>query len=233
MGVLAPSSDAVAETALASGLCVVNFFATWCEPCEHMNTVFAELSNELPALSFIQLDADMFPDMCERFSLESVPAFLFTTAGKQLDLLLGADAPELVARTRKHALTASISAEMPPAEPGTGSLSVVDASPPIEQRLHGLVRKAPLMLFMKGNPDAPRCGFSRQIVEILNGEGAKFDTFDILGDEEVRQALKTYSNWPTYPQLYADGELLGGLDIVKELKEEGELKESLPAAVFA
>ena len=60
-----------------------------------------------------------------------------------------------------------------------------------------------------------------------------FGTFDILTDEEVRQGLKTFSNWPTYPQLYADGKLLGGLDIVQEMQEEGELRESLPAAALA
>ena len=83
---------------------------------------------------------------------------------------------------------------------------------------------------MKGSPDAPRCGFSRQIAELLAAEKVKFDSFDILSDEEVRQGLKTFSNWPTYPQLYADGKLLGGLDVVKELQEEGELLDSLPAA---
>ena len=61
----------------------------------------------------------------------------------------------------------------------------------------------------------------------------RFGTFDILTDEEVRQGLKTFSNWPTYPQLYADGKLLGGLDIVQEMQEEGELRESLPAAALA
>lgn len=79
------------------------------------------------------------------------------------------------------------------------------------------------MLFMKGNKEAARCGFSRQTLEILNGAGVDYDTFDILQDEEVRQGLKTYSNWPTYPQLYVKGELIGGLDILKELKESGDL----------
>ena len=65
------------------------------------------------------------------------------------------------------------------------------------------------------------------------GEKVRFDTFDILTDEEVRQGLKTYSNWPTYPQLYADGKLLGGLDIVRELAEEDELLDSIPAAAKA
>ena len=85
------------------------------------------------------------------------------------------------------------------------------------------------MLFMKGTADAPRCGFSRQAIEMLQQDGISFSTFDILGDEEVRQGLKKFSNWPTYPQLYGDGKLVGGLDIMKELQEEGELASSLPA----
>lgn len=67
------------------------------------------------------------------------------------------------------------------------------------------------MLFMKGDPSTPKCGFSRQTVELLQSLNAEFGSFDILTDEEIRQGLKTYSDWPTYPQLYIDGQLIGGL----------------------
>ena len=80
---------------------------------------------------------------------------------------------------------------------------------------------------MKGDPAGPRCGFSNQMVAILEKAGAAFETFDILSDEEVRQGLKKLSQWPTYPQLYVKGELIGGLDIVKELQEAGELESAL------
>jgi len=70
---------------------------------------------------------------------------------------------------------------------------------------------------MKGTPDAPRCGFSNQIVEVLKVNDISFSSFDILEDNEVRQGLKEFSEWPTYPQLYIKGELMGGLDIVKEM----------------
>ena len=97
----------------------------------------------------------------------------------------------------------------------------------LNERLKSLTHQAKVMLFMKGSPDAPRCGFSRQIVEILKGTGKAFETFDILTDDEVRQGLKTFSNWPTYPQLYVGGELQGGLDIVKEYLENDELADLL------
>lgn len=84
------------------------------------------------------------------------------------------------------------------------------------------------MVFIKGTPDAPRCGFSRTIVGLLNDiKGLEYGYYDILGDEQVRQGLKTYSDWPTYPQLYHKGELLGGLDIVKELIASGDLATEL------
>lgn len=97
----------------------------------------------------------------------------------------------------------------------------------IDDRLKKLINQAPVVLFMKGNRDTPKCGFSRSIVTLLQGDDVEFSTFDILEDEEVRQELKVYSNWPTYPQLYVNGALVGGLDIVKEMKDEGSLKEQL------
>jgi len=93
----------------------------------------------------------------------------------------------------------------------------------LDARLQALINQAPVMLFMKGEPDAPQCGFSRTIVALLREHGVNFEHFDILEDEEVRQGLKRFSNWPTYPQVYAHGELLGGLDVCKDLAESGEL----------
>ena len=76
-------------------------------------------------------------------------------------------------------------------------------------RLKKLINSSKCVLFMKGDRDVPKCGFSRQTIELLNSLDAEYATFDIFSDEEVRQGLKTYSNWPTYPQLYIDGELIG------------------------
>lgn len=81
-------------------------------------------------------------------------------------------------------------------------------------RLAELVKAAPVMLFMKGTPSAPECGFSRQLVGILRENGVKYGFFNILADEDVRQGLKEFADWPTFPQLWVQGELVGGLDIV-------------------
>lgn len=78
-----------------------------------------------------------------------------------------------------------------------------------------------------GTPDAPQCGFSRTIVGILREENIEFSSFDILRDENIRAGLKTFSDWPTYPQLYVKGEFIGGLDVMKEMRKEGALKTQL------
>lgn len=86
----------------------------------------------------------------------------------------------------------------------------------LHTRLTNLVRAAPVMLFMKGTPSAPQCGFSRQLVGLLREQGVRYGFFNILADDEVRQGLKTFADWPTFPQLWVEGELVGGLDIVRE-----------------
>ena len=85
----------------------------------------------------------------------------------------------------------------------------------------------PVILFMKGNPEAPACGFSARTVAILQSLGARFAAVDILPDPRIRQELSAISNWPTIPQLFVDGELVGGCDIVSEMYQSGELAETL------
>jgi Grx4 family monothiol glutaredoxin len=107
-----------------------------------------------------------------------------------------------------------------PSDPQTApqySGGEVDSSASKEElhaRLGELVKAAPVMLFMKGTPSAPQCGFSRQTVSLLREKGVRYGFFNILADDEVRQGLKEFSEWPTFPQVYVGGELVGGLDIV-------------------
>ena len=99
----------------------------------------------------------------------------------------------------------------------------------IHDRIHGMVTGYPIMLFMKGTPDAPQCGFSSRVAMILKDAGQPFAAFDVLSDPTVRQGIKDYGNWPTIPQLYVNGELVGGSDIVSEMFMSGELKTLLDA----
>jgi len=97
-------------------------------------------------------------------------------------------------------------------------------------RIEELVKNHKVMLFMKGTKQIPACGFSNAVVQILKKEAVQFETFNILADPEVRQALKEYSSWPTYPQLYVGGKFVGGCDIVTEMHQSGELSKELAAA---
>ena len=93
----------------------------------------------------------------------------------------------------------------------------------LRARIETLLTSHKVMLFMKGTKSFPACGFSNTVVQILKREGVAFETFNILGDGDIRQGLKTYSSWPTFPQLYVDGKFVGGCDIVTEMHQNGEL----------
>lgn len=112
--------------------------------------------------------------------------------------------------------TKNLSAYVPPEQP---ALSELPKKEPVNKeelfkRLEQLVKAADVMLFMKGTPSSPQCGFSRKLVGLLRERSIRYGFFNILADDDVRQGLKEYSDWPTFPQLYVEGELLGGLDIV-------------------
>ena len=94
-----------------------------------------------------------------------------------------------------------------------------------QEKIKQQIGSSRIFLFMKGSPEAPMCGFSAQAVQLLGAVGANFSSFDVLSDSEIRQGIKTYSNWPTIPQLYIDGELVGGCDIMTELHRKGELQK--------
>jgi monothiol glutaredoxin len=106
-------------------------------------------------------------------------------------------------------------------------ITEADKSVELKSQIEKLLQSSKVLLFMKGNASAPMCGFSANSVAILKQLGVGFKTFNILNDPEVRQGLKEYSNWPTYPQLYVNGKLLGGNDIITEMYQSGELQDYL------
>lgn len=97
----------------------------------------------------------------------------------------------------------------------------------VQERIKKDIETHPVILFMKGSKLMPLCGFSGQVVEVLSGFGIDFETRNVLEDDELRQGIKTYSNWPTLPQLYINGEFIGGCDIIMQLQEQGELEKLL------
>ena len=104
-------------------------------------------------------------------------------------------------------------------------------TPELKTRIESTISSAPVVVFMKGNKLMPQCGFSNNVVQILNVLNVPYETFDVLEDYDIRQGIKEYSNWPTIPQVYVNGELIGGSDIMVELYQKGELQQMLEVAL--
>jgi monothiol glutaredoxin len=107
----------------------------------------------------------------------------------------------------------------------TKELSPSQIDGELNERIKSIIESDKVVLFMKGNSEMPQCGFSANTVAILKHLGQSFTTFDILKDMDIRQGVKEFSNWPTFPQLYINGKLVGGNDIITEMYESGDLKE--------
>ncbi|XP_030376765.1 glutaredoxin 3 [Scaptodrosophila lebanonensis] len=192
---------------------VALFAAEWAEQCIQVKDVLEELAKLLgDKLQFVTLNAEQFPEISMKHQIDAVPTVIFFRSGSAIDRVEGVNIAEITNKSKKLAENASRAA-------ATGQT--------LEDRLKALINTAPLMIFMKGDRNAPRCGFSKQLIGIVNETKLPYETFDILTDEEVRQGLKTYSDWPTYPQVYVKGELIGGLDIIKELLANNELESTL------
>ncbi|KAF0931002.1 hypothetical protein E2562_038563 [Oryza meyeriana var. granulata] len=225
----------------------VHFWAAWCEASKQMDEVFAHLAVDFPHAVFLRVEAEEQPEISEAYGVAAVPYFVFCKDGKTVDTLEGANPASLANKVAKLAGPASIAESAMPASLGvaagpavlekvqemarqngasaTGSIHTSSVEDALNKRLEQLVNSHPVFLFMKGTPEHPRCGFSRKVVDILKQEGVEFGSFDILTDNNVREGMKKFSNWPTFPQLYCKGELLGGCDIVIAMHESGELKD--------
>ncbi|HEY9653521.1 MAG TPA: Grx4 family monothiol glutaredoxin [Coleofasciculaceae cyanobacterium] len=104
-------------------------------------------------------------------------------------------------------------------------------TPELKERIDNLVKQHKILVFMKGNKLMPQCGFSNNVVQILNTLGVPYETVDVLADYEIRQGIKEYSSWPTIPQVYIDGEFIGGSDVMIELYQQGELQQKVEVAL--
>ncbi|MBE9128882.1 MULTISPECIES: Grx4 family monothiol glutaredoxin [unclassified Coleofasciculus] len=104
-------------------------------------------------------------------------------------------------------------------------------TPELKERIDQLLNENKIVVFMKGSKLMPQCGFSNNVVQILNTLGVPYTTVDVLEDYEVRQGIKNYSNWPTIPQVYVNGEFIGGSDVMIELYQKGELQEMVEVAL--
>lgn len=213
------SNEGQLNELLENNLSVIFFWAIWHEPSKpggQMDQLFTSLSMKYGSISFGAIEAEAFPLASEKFEVSVVPTFVGLVGNRVIGKVEGVS-PADVGKLLKTL------SELPIEQ---GAVTV-DKTHEVEIRLKKLVNSAPVMLFMKGAPDAPRCGFSRKIVDLLKTNSIPFASFDILTDNDVREGLKKMFDWPTYPQLYVSGQLVGGLDIVTEMANSGDLKEQL------
>lgn len=218
-------------------LLALYFHTPWAGPCKTMNAVFKTLADSKSndkSIIFLSINADELPEISELFEVSAVPYFILIRNSTILKELSGGDPQEFIqalnqfSNNNTNNSTADINNDTSTQEPKSSesasdastSKAPVESEDSINERLTKLTSAAPIMLFMKGSPSAPQCGFSRQLVAILREHQVRFGFFDILKDDTVRQGLKKFSDWPTFPQLYINGEFQGGLDIIKESIEE-------------
>ncbi|KKY37172.1 putative monothiol glutaredoxin-4 [Diaporthe ampelina] len=208
-------------------LLIVSFHAPWAAPCAQMATVLSTLASEYPAdgsTSWVSLNAEELSDISEKYDVTAVPFLVLSKNAKVLETVSGSSAVKVRNAIEAHAgkpgaTTASTNGASAGPTSGVDEPAETDpakAKEELTKRMEELVKAAPVMLFMKGTPSGPQCGFSRQMVALLRENSVKYGFFNILADDEVRQGLKEFADWPTYPQLWIEGELVGGLDIVKE-----------------
>lgn len=216
-------------------LIVIHFYAEWATECQPMNEVLETLATEaeLKGVMFAKIAAENFPQISIDKKIAAVPTFLIFLSGKQIDRLDGANAAKLSQMVKNNNAKAQLLDAAAIPDVSDSKAQPIACSNPtqpkedLNQMLKKLINQSTIMLFMKGNAKNPQCGFSRQAVNLLDQYNAEYGTFDIFSNDTVRQGLKAYSNWPTYPQLYIKGELVGGLDIMKELADCGDLEGML------
>jgi Grx4 family monothiol glutaredoxin len=222
------SSGAALEQCFTSSKKLVLLFgADWHEATPMLKMVLGALAKEKTELIFANVDAEN-SELSDTYNVTMVPTIVLLNGGadKIMDKLEGVmDASQVTVAVQNLVQAAEGVSAASTGNASTATTPVVNPEKALNERLERLVHGDTVMLFMKGTPSAPRCGFSRQAVELLNEQKVPFASFDILSDEDVRQGLKKYSDWPTYPQIYVKGELMGGLDILKETASEGPLKE--------
>lgn len=218
----------------ASAKNVFFFWASWHEQSQlgsqihDIYNAFATKYSKSNSINFFTVEAETAVEISEVLEIMVVPTFVTTIGRSIVGKLEGTNPQDLSGLVKKLI-------EQQPTNKTINNDSVKNnnynsitvGKTLIDAKLEKLVNYSTVMLFMKGSPTSPKCGFSRQVVEILKTNNILFSSFDILTDEDVRSNLKIYSDWPTYPQLYVKGTLIGGLDIIKEMESAGDFNGQL------
>ncbi|CAF2517418.1 unnamed protein product [Rotaria sp. Silwood2] len=192
--------------------------------CKIVNEGLLAISRDpefMEQLAICRLNADHFYDLLNSENVNAAPTILFYHQAKINDRVDGFNQSDLLKKIKLHINTIGIvqATEIK----SNSDVQIED----VENKIKKLLYSSPIILFMKGTPASPQCGFSRQACHLLDEHKIHYDYFDVLADENVREQLKKHSNWNTYPQLFVDGELIGGLDIMKQMIENGEFEKKL------
>lgn len=228
----------LARTDAGDKLVVLFFYMPWMKSCKVLKEVVLALSRSVGKghCNFLQINIERNSKIVKLLGISQVPAFFLVRNGVVIKALAGVD-PRQFLKAFHECSENGIQTKAPhqhrilPATLATdgidGDEEDNDLLDPEEgdeddicEGLNRLVNAAPVMVFIKGSASHPRCKFSRQMVSILRQHNVKFGFFDILKDRITREQLKEYSDWPTFPQLYINGQFEGGLDIVKESIQE-------------
>ncbi|CBH10993.1 thioredoxin-like protein [Trypanosoma brucei gambiense DAL972] len=204
----------------ANGLgLVVHFSASWCEPCKGVTEAldrFSELYKG--SVEFVEVDSEALGSICEAEAVDCVPYIaFFRTSGDGKGQERVAD----VVGGKLDQIEQNMLSLYGDGTDGRGSFS------DLQSYLKYLTSRKGVVAFITGTPSRPRCGFTVKLIQLLDDLHVKYVYYDVWASDEVCEGLKKYSEWPTFPQVYADGEFIGGYDICAELNASGELKSAL------
>ncbi|KAJ5974984.1 thioredoxin [Penicillium waksmanii] len=204
-----------------STLLIVYFYTPWAEYSTQMSTGMSTIASQCPdtvtqTTSFVRINAIKLVDIAKEYKFPVAPYVLCLRSDQVLESIRGSDSSKVRNAIGQDAGVDAIVVSALLADPAPTMEKSKEEKEVLIARLTQMVKSAPIVLFMKGTPKSPLCRFSRRMVAILNEHYIQYDSFNILADEDVREGLKEFGDWPTFPQLWIDGQLVGGLEIVRE-----------------
>jgi Grx4 family monothiol glutaredoxin len=212
---------------------IILFSASWASESSQSARQILETACPLHSISYIEIEEkEETEGLFDGMGIEVVPCVVRMWEGKEIGRVNGVESKEILSLLKKSTRATVTHNNIESSISGLGeNIQEQKATSPSPEMLKELVGRSKLMLFIKGTPSRPQCGFTTQLIRLLSENelhpDVHYHTFNILEDQGVREALKVWSQWPTYPQIYWNGELLGGLDILKEMFSTGQMSEIL------
>ena len=191
-------------------LILLNFHANWNNSSQLLtNEIIPNLFNstiknddQVNKLYLLNINIDDDLDLAQLFNIESIPTIIFIYSDQILEIIQGINPPALLLATNKY-----INMDLSNNLIKSNNTTTNDNKENLMERIEKLVKKSPIMIFIKGTPQQPRCKFSKTLINELLKFDINYSSFNILEDDDIRQGLKEYSNWPTFPQIYINGEI--------------------------